>query len=220
MKKTRPRKAGAPGAAGRKAKAKKARGSLDRGFRKVREGGARPPRWQVHKRRADWFAARAAWPLREAPTERLVKERAHAKKTMPAVAGTHWQAVGPSNIGGRMTSVVCHPGNADELWAGAAGGGVWHSKDAGKTWTPQWHGQDSLNVGSLAIDPKDPKVVYCGTGEANLSADSYAGVGLYGTRDGGATWSLLSGSAQSASPRASARWPSIRSIRSTSCSGA
>src|SRR5262249_34687342 len=80
-------------------------------------------------------------------------------------------------------------------WAGAAGGGVWHSKDAGQTWTSQWHSEDSLNVGSLAIDPNVPATVYCGTGEANLSADSYAGVGLYRTLDGGATWTLLAASA-------------------------
>jgi photosystem II stability/assembly factor-like uncharacterized protein len=48
-----------------------------------------------------------------------------------------------------------------------------------------------LNIGSLAIDPKNPDVIYCGTGEANLSADSYGGVGIYKTADGGATWKLL-----------------------------
>ena len=73
----------------------------------------------------------------------------------------------------------------DRIWAGAAGGGVWHSPDAGLTWQPQWHEQDVLNVGALAIDPTDSNVIYCGTGEANLSADSYAGVGLYRTIDGG-----------------------------------
>jgi photosystem II stability/assembly factor-like uncharacterized protein len=90
-----------------------------------------------------------------------------------------------------MTCAACHPAHADVLWAGAAGGGVWHSTNAGRTWSPQWHREESLNVGALAIDPSDPDTLYCGTGEANLSADSYAGVGLYHTHDGGKTWRLL-----------------------------
>jgi hypothetical protein len=33
-------------------------------------------------------------------------------------------------------------------------------------------------------------VIYCRTGEANLSVDSYAGVGIYRTDNGGETWEL------------------------------
>jgi photosystem II stability/assembly factor-like uncharacterized protein len=90
-----------------------------------------------------------------------------------------------------MTSVVCHPENPDCIWAGAAAGGVWQSNDGGLTWRSVWSKQESLNIGSLAIDPGNPAVIYCGTGEANLSADSYGGVGIYKTADGGATWKLL-----------------------------
>ena len=90
-----------------------------------------------------------------------------------------------------MTSVVCHPENPDCIWAGAAAGGVWQSNDAGLTWRSVWSKQESLNIGSLAIDPRNPAVIYCGTGEANLSTDSYGGVGIYKTTDGGVTWKLL-----------------------------
>src|SRR5206468_5723830 len=83
------------------------------------------------------------------------------------------------------------PENADRIWAGAAGGGVWQSDDAGVTWRTRWNKQDSLNIGALAIDPANPDVIYCGTGEANLSSDSYGGVGIYKTTDGGNTWKLL-----------------------------
>jgi hypothetical protein len=62
---------------------------------------------------------------------------------------------------------------------------VWQSNDAGLTWRKVWSKQDSLNVGSLAIDPRNPEVIYCRTGEAKLSADSYGGVGIYKTTDGG-----------------------------------
>lgn len=90
-----------------------------------------------------------------------------------------------------MTCVVCDPRDANRIWAGAAGGGAWQSNNAGVRWRPLWKKQDSLNIGSLAIDLVNPDVIYCGTGEANLSADSYAGVGIYKTADGGRTWKLL-----------------------------
>lgn len=99
-----------------------------------------------------------------------------------------------------MTSIVCDPQNADRIWAGAAGGGVWQSNDAGHTWRPVWHQQDILNIGSLALDPHNPAVIYCGTGEANLSLDSYAGIGVYRSLDGGEEWKLLASSSHTGIP--------------------
>ena len=150
------------------------------------------PRLSGHKRRSVWFQARSSWPFREAPVRTLVRERNRVKQDLPTPKrAALWRCVGPTNVGGRITSVVCHPQNPDCIWAGAAAGGVWQSSDAGLTWRSLWSKQDSLNIGSLAIDPANPDVIYCGTGEANLSADSYAGVGIYKTADGGATWKLL-----------------------------
>jgi photosystem II stability/assembly factor-like uncharacterized protein len=149
------------------------------------------PRLSNHKVRSEWFRNRASWPVREAPTRVLVRERDWSRKALQHSPGTaRWESVGPTNIGGRITSLVCHPRSPERLWAGAAGGGVWYSPDAGQSWQPQWHDQDILNVGALAIDQEDPRIIYCGTGEANLSADSYPGVGIYRSSDEGQTWYL------------------------------
>ena len=108
------------------------------------------------------------------------------------LAGTApWELVGPTNIGGRMTSIVCAPKKSSTIWVGAAGGGVWKSDDGGQHWRALWHSQPTLNVGSLAIDPTNPSILYCGTGEANLSADSYPGVGIFRSIDGGDSWHIL-----------------------------
>lgn len=172
------------------------------GPRKKRKPGGPGERLSNHKRRAVWFRARAAWPVREAPVARLVRERARARRDLAPAPGTaQWEAMGPTNIGGRVTSAACDPRNPDRIWIGAAGGGVWFSPDAGRSWQAQWHGQEVLNVGSLAIDPANPKVLYCGTGEANLSVDSYAGVGVYKTRDGGRTWKHIARSRPGGLPR-------------------
>jgi photosystem II stability/assembly factor-like uncharacterized protein len=169
------------------------------GPRKARAEDPPPPRYTTHKVRAAWFQSRAAYPIREAPVEKLIAERLRVR---PAAAPTvNWAQVGPSNIGGRTTALAVHPANPDIVYIGAAGGGVWRSNDAGQTWTAQWHDQPILNIGALAIDPKSPDTVYCGTGEANGSADSYAGVGLFRTRDGGQTWTLLASSSAANIPR-------------------
>jgi len=153
---------------------------------------AAKPRLSGHKKRSIWFQARSAWPLREAPIHTLVLERNRAKRDLPvAKRAARWRCIGPTNIGGRVTCVVCDPRDPNRIWAGAAGGGVWQSNNAGVQWRSLWKKQDSLNIGSLAIDPANPDVIYCGTGEANLSADSYAGVGIYKTANGGRTWQLL-----------------------------
>lgn len=166
--------------------------SISRGPRKERRKGRPSPRLSNHKARSVWFQARAAWPVREAPIANVIRQRVTSRKTLPAAPLTvSWEGIGPTNIGGRLTSIVSHPKDPERIWVGAAGGGVWHSPDAGRSWRPQWHDEDSLNVGALAIDPVNPDILYCGTGEANLSADSYAGVGIYRTLDGGATWHLL-----------------------------
>ena len=145
-----------------------------------------------HKIRSEWFRDNAAWPMREAPALKLVSERNRIRRMMkPQPLASRWQMAGPTNIGGRMTSVAVHPIDPDIVWAGAAGGGVWHTTDAGLSWSPQWHSEESLNVGALAMDPGNPDILYCGTGEANLSADSYPGVGLYRTVNAGATWELI-----------------------------
>src|SRR5258706_6940535 len=168
--------------------------------RKRAKGGV--VRLTSHKARSRWFQTRASWPIREPSVNRLVRERMRVEKSLAAPANitAQWECVGPTNIGGRITSLACHPAHPERIWAGAAGGGVWHSRDAGQTWQSCWSDQDILNIGSLAVDPRDPDTIYCGTGEANLSLDSYPGVGLYNSKDAGRTWQLLASSERSAVP--------------------
>ncbi len=145
----------------------------------------------MHKKRSEWFQARATWPFREADVDYVVSERSRLPPQQPSAGTTPWAEVGPTNIGGRATALACDPQDEKRLWLGAAGGGVWFTPDGGQTWKPQWHGEDVLNIGSLAIDPRKRGTLYCGTGEANLSVDSYPGVGLFRTDDGGDTWKRI-----------------------------
>ena len=174
---------------------------VDVGPRKQR--GEHPKRvTSHHKARAGWFRARAAWPMRDANTETLIRERGRARRRLAAAPlASQWEMVGPINIGGRCTSLVCDPVDADKIWVGAAGGGVWVSQDGGATWKETWRANAPLEIGALAIDLTNPGTLYCGTGEANLSADSYAGDGVYRSINGGKTWQMWASSNAKRIPR-------------------
>jgi sugar lactone lactonase YvrE len=97
------------------------------------------------------------------------------------------EGAGFSIVGGRTTALAT---TRDGAWfAGTADGGVWRSYDQGKQWTPVFDSMPSLSIGALAVDPVDGSL-WVGTGEANQSADSYAGTGVYRTTNDGASFAL------------------------------
>jgi hypothetical protein len=107
------------------------------------------------------------------------------------------EGAGFSLVGGRTTALARAP---DGNWfAGTADGGVWKSSDQGATWTPTFDNMPSLSIGALAVDPADGSL-WVGTGEANVSQDSYAGTGVYNSADDGATWQLVAPDASGNSP--------------------
>ena len=55
------------------------------------------------------------------------------------------------------------------VYIGAASGGVWKSVNGGTTYKPVFDKQPVQSIGAIAIDPKNPKTVWVGTGEANRS---------------------------------------------------
>jgi photosystem II stability/assembly factor-like uncharacterized protein len=72
-----------------------------------------------------------------------------AKKTAPALAATetkvdinkvfkNWKPrnVGPASMSGRVTSIDVEVANPNNIWIGAASGGVWKTNNSGVSWTP------------------------------------------------------------------------------------
>jgi hypothetical protein len=130
--------------------------------------------------------------------------------TSPFVVGSSTYTGRPTYVSGRVTALAlspkCHSENC-KLFVGAAGGGVWVANNALASHL-NWHssstGIPSNSIGSIIFDPTDPtaKTLYVGTGEANGSSDSEAGVGLYKSTDQGHSWSLAPGSLPVAEGRA------------------
>jgi hypothetical protein len=90
-------------------------------------------------------------------------------------------------VAGRVVSVAVDPGDPRHLLAG--GGGVWESRDGGRTWAPRTDDQPTAAVGTVAFAPGDPRVAYAGTGQGEALAA--LGVGLLRSGDGGASWRAL-----------------------------
>lgn len=102
----------------------------------------------------------------------------------------HWRLVGPFR-GGRVLAVSGDPSNAQHFYFGAVNGGVWETRDAGRTWNPVFNSQPTGSIGAIALAPSDPKTIYVGTGEADMRSDISQGDGMYKSVDGGKSWTHI-----------------------------
>lgn len=112
-----------------------------------------------------------------------------------ALKSMSWLNRGPQNVGGRTRTLLIHPFNNNILWAGSVGGGMWKSTDAGATWTPLDDFLSNLSANTMAMDPADSNILYCGTGEGYFNSDAINGAGIFKSTDGGSTWNQLASTA-------------------------
>jgi photosystem II stability/assembly factor-like uncharacterized protein len=155
------------------------------------------------RRRWEYFYNQRAFPFGEIAPGALERARAQlvsgrvsfrANAVQP-IAGTQWTPIGPTLIGtsaiGRISTIALHPVDPETFYIGGAQGGVWKTTNGGTTWTPLTDRECSLAMGSIAIDPVNPEIVYAATGEQHFSGDSYYGCGVLRSTDGGTSWSRL-----------------------------
>ncbi|MFC2094152.1 T9SS type A sorting domain-containing protein [Bacteroidota bacterium] len=139
---------------------------------------------------SEWFYSQRAFPHGFIPVEKYyaaLSEKENMLGEQSAANGEGWYPVGPGNIGGRITAMDYDPIN-NIIYAGAAAGGIFKSTNFGESWIPKTDFHPSLSIGALVIDPLNSNIIYCGTGEANISTDSYAGFGMLKSTDYGETW--------------------------------
>lgn len=111
-------------------------------------------------------------------------------------------------VSGRVTAVAVDPNDAsgNTVYVGGANGGVWKSSNAAAsdpaavTWTALTDREATLSTGAIAVQPGNAGVILVGTGEANLALDSYYGLGILRSTDGGAHWKLITSADSGRSP--------------------
>ena len=133
----------------------------------------------------------------------------------PVDPGCNWYPIGPSvvrngqvfgvfpvggspvyttaPISGRVTDFAIDPHDQQTIYAATAQGGIWKSLNGGLDWEPKTDFAPSLACGCVTVDPSAvdgsgrSTRILVGTGEPNNS-DSYYGVGMLISTDGGDTW--------------------------------
>src|SRR5712691_6676428 len=105
------------------------------------------------------------------------------------ISGLGARNIGSATMSGRIAAVdAVQDGQRLTIFVGSASGGVWKSLNGGATYKPVFDKQPVQSIGAIAIDPKNPKVVWVGTGEAWTRNSVSIGDGVYKSVDGGDNW--------------------------------
>jgi len=144
--------------------------------------------------------------IAEMDRQEKVNQRRVAQGLLAPVNTTDWVFMGPNPIpfgqtsatrvpvSGRTIAIAVHPTDENTVYVGTAQGGLYKSTNGGTNWTALFPFQlETLAIGAITIDPIDSNTVYLGTGENSLSADSFAGKGLYIIHNANSASPILAG---------------------------
>ena len=106
------------------------------------------------------------------------------------ISGLGARNIGSATMSGRVSAIAAtrEPSGKLTIFVGAASGGVWKSEDGGTHYRPVFDEQPVQSIGAIALDPKNSKNVWVGTGESWTRNSVSIGDGIYKSTDGGETW--------------------------------
>ncbi len=119
-------------------------------------------------------------------------------------AGRTWKLMGLEKTG-RVPRTLVHPQDPNVVLVCALGHaygpqperGVYRTTDGGATWTRVLHVDENTGCSDLAMDPRNPRILFAGMWQLEIHTwgrtSGGPGSGLFMSRDGGATWSRLTG---------------------------
>jgi photosystem II stability/assembly factor-like uncharacterized protein len=124
-----------------------------------------------------------------APPQAFAAPTVAPKFDSQTISGLGCRNIGSAAMSGRVAAVdAVHEGNRLTVYIGSASGGVWKSVNGGTTYKPVFDKEPVQSIGAITVDPKNPKTVWVGTGEAWTRNSVSIGDGVYKSTDGGETW--------------------------------
>src|SRR2546427_11259059 len=114
----------------------------------------------------------------------------NAPYSSATISGLGARNIGSAAMSGRISAIAAtrEPSGKITLFVGAASGGVWESDDGGTRFRPVFDEQPVQSIGACALDPKNSKNVWVGTGESWMRNTVSIGDGIHKSTDGGETW--------------------------------
>jgi hypothetical protein len=109
-----------------------------------------------------------------------------------SISGLGARNIGSATMSGRIAALTAVKENGRlTVYVGAASGGVWKSVNGGTTFKPMFDKQTAQSIGAIAIDPKNPKTIWAGSGESWTRNSVSVGDGIYKSTDGGENWTNM-----------------------------
>jgi photosystem II stability/assembly factor-like uncharacterized protein len=147
-----------------------------------------------------WFRLQRGYPTSRLPSPDVLDRAMRTRLPRPgprpklALPGDRWISIGPSPIfvqgglpfAGRITSVAPHPSDANIIYIGTDGAGIWKTTSNGASWTWLTPDLPVAAIASLAIDPVNANLLYATTIHRTYP------VRLLRSSDAGATWTASS----------------------------
>lgn len=118
---------------------------------------------------------------------------AFSQDSIPAkdLRDLEFRNIGPAGMSGRITAIQVDPRDKNSIYAGSASGGLWHSGNGGTSWQCLFNNERVSSIGAIALDPNNPDIIWAGTGEGNPRNSNTGGAGIYLSRNGGKSWTLM-----------------------------
>jgi len=113
-----------------------------------------------------------------------------SQEDLSTLKNLEFRFIGPE--GNRTIAIAGVVGDPMINYIGAASGGLWKTIDGGVSWTSVFDDQEASSIGSVAVTPSDPDIVWAGTGETFVIRPAHAmGDGIYKSMDAGKTWTNM-----------------------------
>ncbi|MEA2271491.1 MAG: hypothetical protein QOI98_199 [Solirubrobacteraceae bacterium] len=99
---------------------------------------------------------------------------------------------GKTGLAGRVTDFAWNPRDK-VVYASVASGGLWRTADSGKSWQAIGDALPTMQMGSVGWTPARGGTIIALTGDNAFAGGTFAGLGVYWSRDEGATWHKAGG---------------------------